>query len=60
MSRGMIGILLVIVAAIAMIINMLILRTNEYYDLIRITSFLLFIVGSSMIPTFSKSSKREI
>ncbi|RSL34764.1 hypothetical protein D7Z54_02690 [Salibacterium salarium] len=59
MSRKTIGIFMVIVGAIAMIINLSYLKPYEYYDVIRRLSYVLFMVGIFMIPSYSKSEKNR-
>ncbi|MDQ0300208.1 vacuolar-type H+-ATPase subunit I/STV1 [Salibacterium salarium] len=59
MSRQTFGIFMVIVGAIAMIINLSYLKPYEYYDVIRRLSYVLFMVGIFMIPSYSKSEKNR-
>ncbi|TDL30822.1 hypothetical protein E2R51_15945 [Jeotgalibacillus sp. S-D1] len=55
MSKQTAGILLTLVGALSMIINISFFRNAEFYDVIRGGSFVLFMAGMLMIPSFAKS-----
>ncbi|PFG12226.1 hypothetical protein ATG70_0403 [Bacillus sp. es.036] len=57
MVRQGLGISMVILGAIVMIINISFLRTNDYYDAIRVLSFVMFMVGIFLIPRYAKAKK---
>ncbi|MFC0525991.1 hypothetical protein ACFFGV_20665 [Pontibacillus salicampi] len=59
MSRQPIGIILTILGATMMVMNMYLFELSEYYDVIRRLSFISFIVGILMIPTYAKPKRNK-
>ncbi|MCY9187726.1 hypothetical protein ACKOKD_16070 [Bacillus mojavensis] len=57
MSRQIIGKIMVVLGAIAMAINVMFFKSSEYYDVVRGVSFVMFILGIILVPTYSKSQK---
>ncbi|WP_226665269.1 hypothetical protein [Metabacillus litoralis] len=57
MNRMIFGCIFVVIGAIAMSVNVLFFKFDEYYDLIRRLSFASFIIGSLLIPTYRKKHK---
>ena len=54
MSKQVIGKAFVLLAAIAMIINVLFFKSTESYDFVRKTTFAICMLGVILIPTYSK------
>ncbi|ARW08910.1 hypothetical protein [Bacillus atrophaeus] len=57
MSRKTLGKIMVVIGAIAMVINVMFFKSGEYYDLVRRLSFVMFILGILLVPTYSKPQK---
>ncbi|MGV4322292.1 hypothetical protein [Bacillus mojavensis] len=57
MSTQIIGKIMVVLGAIAMAINVMFFKSSEYYDVVRGVSFVMFILGIILVPTYSKSQK---
>lgn len=58
MTKQKWGALFVVSSAAAMIINLVYFKSGDYYDVIRILSYAVFIIGSLMIPTYAKAEKK--
>ncbi|MGQ5110977.1 hypothetical protein ACRV5I_11680 [Bacillus halotolerans] len=57
MSRQILGKIMVVLGAIAMAINVMFFKSSEYYDVVRGVSFVMFILGIILVPTYSKSQR---
>jgi hypothetical protein len=57
MSRQLFGKIMLLVGAIAMGLNILFFKSNEYFNLVRGVSFGLFLMGIILVPVYSESKK---
>ncbi|USK29802.1 hypothetical protein LIT32_06735 [Bacillus sp. CMF21] len=55
MSWKLFGKIMILVGAIAMGLNVLFFKSDEYFNLVRGVSFGLFILGIILVPVYSKS-----
>lgn len=55
MSWKLFGKIMILVGAIAMGLNVLFFKSDEYFNLVRRVSFGLFILGIILVPVYSKS-----
>lgn len=54
MSKKVLGIIIVILSAIAMVINISFFKEMEWYNTVRWISLFVFIIGFFMFPNYSK------
>ena len=54
LSKQKIGSILVVLAALALVINISFFKQNEWFDIVRWISIAVFAIGILLIPTYSK------
>lgn len=57
MFKRWIGFTLVLIGAIGLVVNVSFFKGSEYYDVIRITSVILFLGGGIFIPDYLRTDK---
>lgn len=59
MSKGILGIILSIIGALAIIINISFFQQTEWYDIVRWISYPVLFIGILLIPQYSKSKSNN-
>ncbi|KAA0548741.1 hypothetical protein FZW96_06665 [Bacillus sp. BGMRC 2118] len=60
MKRNVLGIALVIISAMTMAITISFFKDVDWYETIRRVSYAGFIIGSVMIPNYSKPKNKQL